>query len=73
MSYGLKNECNTCMNNYQCIDSVFIQAAISGIHSVNYANGKPKQLHLGAGTIEIQCSNFRGADEQPKPLQECPK
>jgi hypothetical protein len=64
MSYTLKTKCARCKKNIQCIDSTFVQAAISGIHSVNYDNGSRKELHLGSGSIEIQCNNF--VDKMPE-------
>lgn len=66
MSYSLKSSCSLCEKRNNCLDSAFVQAAISGIHMVNYANGKQTQPHhLGSGTIEIQCWNFE--DETSKP------
>lgn len=58
MSYSLGSKCNACKKKTNCVDSTFVQAAISGIHSVNWVNGVKKDLHLGAGTIEIKCVNF---------------
>lgn len=69
MSYTLKNKCAICMQNYQCVDIAFVQAAISGIHSVNLINGTQKQLHLGTGSIEIQCDNFRDKNGLPRDTQ----
>ena len=59
MSYSLKSNCPACRKKNDCLDSTFVQAAISGIHSVNYANGKQTTPHhLGSGEIEIKCNNF---------------
>ena len=59
MSYSLKSNCSGCKKKSDCLDSTFVMAAISGIHSVNYANGKQTTPHhLGSGTIEIQCGNL---------------
>lgn len=66
MSYTLKTKCGTCKKNIKCIDSTFVQMAINGIHTVNYDNVARKELHLGAGSIEIQCHNF--VDNVPEEL-----
>jgi len=68
MSYGLICKCPECKKKKQCIDSTFIQTAISGIHAVNYANGVIKELplHLGSGSIEIKCQKFEDENEKPK-------
>ena len=59
MSYSLKSDCSACKKKNECLDSTFIMAAISGIHSVNYANGKQTTPHhLGSGIIQILCNNF---------------
>lgn len=58
MSYSLSSACHLCTKKKDCVDSTFIQAAISGIHSVNWSNGVQKSLHLGSGTIELKCTNF---------------
>lgn len=61
-SYSLKRPCGNCTKKVQCLDSSFVMAAISGIHSVNYTDAQ-RQAHLGGGTIEIQCCSF--VDERP--------
>lgn len=60
MSYSLQSNCGVCTKKGQCIDSALVQGAISAIHSVNWANGvaRTPQLHLGAGTIKIECCSF---------------
>jgi hypothetical protein len=69
MSYGLDSKCHVCKLKDNCLDSVFVQAAISGIHQVNWANLSGRQqrhAHLGAGTIKIDCINFDDESAQPE-------
>jgi hypothetical protein len=63
MSYSLNCKCPKCKKKKKCVDSSFVQAAISGIHSVNWANGAQEQPHhLGCGSIEINCINFENEE-----------
>lgn len=76
MSYSLICKCYSCKKKSNCIDSTFVQAAISGIHSANYANGIiDRQLHRGAGDITINCINYGNECPQPEPSTcvECPQ
>lgn len=72
MSYGLNCKCNVCTKKNRCVDMTFIQAAISGVHMVNWQHGVDRQMHLGAGTIEIQCCNFNDERTPVEPYQDFP-
>ena len=65
MSYGIISNCNVCTKGNECVDFAFIYGAVCGIHQVNWLNvsGGYRQYHLGAGSIEIQCQNFKDARE----------
>lgn len=63
MSYSLSKSCHVCKKKDRCTDSAFIEAAISGIHQVNWSNGTEKKLHLGYGTIELKCQGFEDEKE----------
>lgn len=77
MSYSLKSNCGTCNKKRKCTDSCFVQGAIYGIHSVNYANGATKTYpdecgHLGGGTIEIQCCSYAPEETENRIEVEAP-
>lgn len=58
MSYSLSRKCGTCKKKVACMDSSFVAAAVNGIH--NDAN---RQVHLGFGTITIDCCNYSDEKE----------
>ena len=76
MSYCLVRKCGTCKKKVQCMDSSFVQAAIAGIHSANYTDAQ-RQVHLGAGSITIDCCNYQneviGLDTSENPTCEMNK
>ncbi len=57
MSYSLNRKCGSCKKKVRCLDSSFIMAAITGIHQANYDDSQ-RQVHLGAGSITINCCNY---------------
>lgn len=58
MSYSLNRKCGTCKKKVECLDSTIVMGAISTIHSANYTDAQ-RQVHLGAGTITIDCCNYQ--------------
>jgi hypothetical protein len=62
MSYSFNRKCGGCKEKVACMDSSFIKAAIEGIHQANY-NDAQRQVHLGAGTIVLDCCNFKDEKE----------
>lgn len=64
MSYSLNRKCGYCKKKVECMDSSFVMAAISGIHQANY-NDAQRQVHLGSGTITLDCHNYQDEKESP--------
>ena len=59
MSYSINDSCYDCEYSNKCTDKNFIQGAISGIHYTTYEQG-----HKGAGSISIECINFKSKNIQ---------
>lgn len=59
MSYSLNSNCQACTKREHCTDRHVIEGAICGIHYMPFGIG-----HLGAGSIDINCSNFEQSDSE---------
>ena len=67
MSYSVESPCRHCQLEEKCLDPVFIQAAVNGIHDSNnsYRKGFVQRAHFGGGIIKIDCRNFTPVEEKP--------
>lgn len=61
MTYSVSFPCDDCRLKDKCTDRHFIEGAVYGIHSVfPMVKG-----HLGAGEIELICSNIQPKEVAP--------
>lgn len=63
MSYSLEHRCGDCILEPECLDKVFLESAVNGIHQANYSirAGFSQRAHKGGGIVRLDCQNFTAA------------